>query len=515
MRIFLTGATGVIGRRVLPSLVALGHGVTAVVHRPQSRAEIERAGGVPVQVARDAIRKAVAGHDAVINLVTHLPAGWRMFLPGAWAENDRIRRIASANLVDAAIAGGATRFIQESFALAYPDRGEMWSDERTPLAPVRYNRSVIDAERSTQRFSSGGRTGVVLRFAAFYGADSWFTRDLISYVRRGFVPIPGAAESYISSVSHDDAAAAVMGAILARAGAYNVIDDEPMSRREFLGSLAEALGVPAPGLAPPWMKYAFGSLGEMLARSLRISNRKLREECAWVPKHASMRQGWRRCGGVSAFRTARVARATRDRRGAGWASECPRSLERADRLHSPRHSGGIMNDSSLGHAPLWRLGGAVKGRPRGKTMRPFALALTLSLAASAVASAQTGMPDSENGRYSFTPVVDGALRLDTRTGQVSHCSRSDAGWTCKVVPDERSALETEIARLQGENGTLKKELLARGLPVPGVPDPSGTKPGEPELKLPSDAEVNKVISFLEKVWRRLIEMGRNLQKEQP
>src|SRR6478672_9182918 len=146
-------------------------------------------------------------------------------------------------------------------------------------------------------------------------------------------------------------------------------------------------------------------------------------------------------------------------------------------------------------------------------MRMIILVLSLLLANVAVASAQMATPDSENGRYSFSPLADGVLRLDTRTGQVSQCSRSDAGWACNAVPDERSALETEIARLQGENATLKKELLARGLPLPGVPSQPVARPSEPELKLPSDAEVDKVISFLEKAWRRLLEMGREVQKD--
>jgi hypothetical protein len=102
-------------------------------------------------------------------------------------------------------------------------------------------------------------------------------------------------------------------------------------------------------------------------------------------------------------------------------------------------------------------------------------------------------------------VADGVLRLDTRTGQVSECSRNDAGWACKLVPDERSALEIEIARLQDENTRLKKELLARGPMMPGAPGP--------ELKLPSDAEVDKVLSFLEGVWRRLIEIGKTVLKD--
>jgi hypothetical protein len=110
--------------------------------------------------------------------------------------------------------------------------------------------------------------------------------------------------------------------------------------------------------------------------------------------------------------------------------------------------------SRFGARPSWsrrRRKGRIEW-PEEKAMRVPALAFTLLLAHFAVASAQTATPDSENGRYSFYPMADGVLRLDTRTGQISQCSRSDAGWACKVVPDERSALETEVARLQGENG---------------------------------------------------------------
>src|SRR5918912_4099365 len=296
MRVFVSGATGVIGRRVVPLLVSAGHQVTAVARSPQKRSALERAGAVPVAVDlfdAEAVRRAVAGHDTVINVATHIPTSSRAFFPWAWWENDRIRRVASANLADAAIAGGAERFVQESFAPIYPDSGDAWIDERTPLKPARYNRSVLDAERAAARVTASGRIGVVLRFAWFYGPDSGYTRDMIRIVRKGWAPTFGRAEGFISSVSHDDAATAVVAALGARAGIYNVADDEPLRRREFFDALAAALGVRPPKLPPAWLAHVAWPLGPTLARSLRISNRKLREETGWGPKYRSVREGWR------------------------------------------------------------------------------------------------------------------------------------------------------------------------------------------------------------------------------
>jgi hypothetical protein len=135
--------------------------------------------------------------------------------------------------------------------------------------------------------------------------------------------------------------------------------------------------------------------------------------------------------------------------------------------------------------------------------------------AGASAFAQGTPAESDDARYTFNRADDGYLRLDGRTGQVSICTRRQVGWACQAVPDERTALEAEIARLQGENVTLKKEMIARNLPLPGTikPEMPGSKPEEPRLQLPSDAELDKVMSFMEKVWRRLVEMIGTLQKD--
>ena len=142
------------------------------------------------------------------------------------------------------------------------------------------------------------------------------------------------------------------------------------------------------------------------------------------------------------------------------------------------------------------------------------------------ATAQS-MPDKENGRYALAPVADGVIRLDTRTGTVSTCTNSGAGWACYAVPDERGALDAEIGRLQADNEKLKAELAAREPTVAGkieepLPKEDSLKKPEPkvaegerkiEIPLPSDRDMDRVMSFLEQAWRRLIDMANRVQKD--
>jgi nucleoside-diphosphate-sugar epimerase len=297
MKVLLTGSTGVIGKRLLPLLRDAGHEVTAVVRSPAGQALVTRLGASPMAVDLfnpAAVLPAVTGRDVVVNMATHIPSSSvQMLLPWAWRENDRLRTIASATLVDACTKAGVPRFVQESFAPVYPNRGEYWIDETVPIAPVRYNRSIADAEASAERFSRAGRTGVVLRFGAFYGPDALQTLDMIKLIRKGWAAFPGPPDAYISSVSHDDAASAVAAALTLPAGVYNVVDDEPVTHREYFESLAGTLGVAAPRFPPAWMTPLFGPFGTLAARSLRISNRKLRDASGWRPRFPSVREGWR------------------------------------------------------------------------------------------------------------------------------------------------------------------------------------------------------------------------------
>jgi hypothetical protein len=137
------------------------------------------------------------------------------------------------------------------------------------------------------------------------------------------------------------------------------------------------------------------------------------------------------------------------------------------------------------------------------------------------------MPDAENGRYALSPVADGVIRLDTRTGAVSTCTNTGTGWACYAVPDERAALDAEIGRLQSDNEKLKAQLAARESVVTGktdeaLPKADTLKKPEPkvadgerkiEIPLPSDQDMDRMMSFLEQAWRRLVDMANRMQKD--
>jgi hypothetical protein len=153
-------------------------------------------------------------------------------------------------------------------------------------------------------------------------------------------------------------------------------------------------------------------------------------------------------------------------------------------------------------------------------MRAIAAVLLLGLATGAPALGQ-GAPESDNGRFTFKEVPDGILRLDGRTGHVSLCSKV-AEWACRTLADDRTAFENEIGRLLDENAALRKQLEARAPVPPETVPPSAAPPpavapapkqGERELNLPSDADVNRMMAFLEKMWRRLLDMAQRTQRE--
>jgi nucleoside-diphosphate-sugar epimerase len=296
-RILVTGATGVIGRLVVPQLVAAGHEVTGVARTPNKRRRLEESGARAVEVDLfdpGQVRQAVSSTEVIVNLATAVPRGVRLFLRSGWRRMDRIRREVSANLVGAALAGATVqRLIQESFAPIYADRGDAWIDETAPVAPARYNRSTLDAEAAAERSTHAGRAGVVLRFGFFYGPNDPPTQQIVESVRKGWFPLLGRPEAYTSWVRHEDAASAVVAALDLPAGVYNVVEDEPLPRGELATRLAQVLDVKPPRLLPAWLAPLAGTVGRTMARSLRISNARLKNTGRWAPRYRTMVEGLR------------------------------------------------------------------------------------------------------------------------------------------------------------------------------------------------------------------------------
>jgi hypothetical protein len=147
------------------------------------------------------------------------------------------------------------------------------------------------------------------------------------------------------------------------------------------------------------------------------------------------------------------------------------------------------------------------------------VALGAAVVLTVPAKADDATPDSANGRYMFNKTADGVVRLDTQSGQVSLCSQKSVGWACEAAPEDRAVLENEIARLRAENAALKKEILARGLPLPpgAMPEPSTAQSSAPQnsitVPLPSDADIDRMTAFANRIWNSFKDMVGRAQQQ--
>lgn len=293
--IFVAGATGVVGIPAVRALLAEGHEVTGVARTPAKADQLRALGAEAVAVDlfdATAVKAATEGHDVVVNLATRIPPTSKAWRAGAWDENERIRREVSAHLADAVLDHGAERFVQEAIAFAYSDHGDDWIDEDEPLDPPPGFESLLAAEAAATRVTEAGAVGVVLRFANFYGPDAAHTHDTARLARRRVSSMLGPVDAYWSVVHTDDAGSAVAAALTAPAGVYHVVDDRPLHRSELDLAIAHGVGVASLRLPPKPVRRLAESRAELLTRSIRASNARLKAASGWAPAFPSAHEGW-------------------------------------------------------------------------------------------------------------------------------------------------------------------------------------------------------------------------------
>lgn len=307
MRVFVAGASGVIGRPLVRQLLAAGHEVTGTTRREERAEEIRAAGATAVvcdvfDAAALAAAVKAAAPEVVVNQLTSLPQRYDPRKASFYEATNRVRGEGGHNLVEAARAAGARRFVTQSISFLYAPEGDWVKDEEArPFddAPGHFGPSVrILLNHEREVVESKDFEGLVMRYGQFYGSGSYFAPDghIGGEVRRRRFPIVGPGTGTFSFLHVEDAAGATVAALDHGApGIYNVVDDEPAPLGEWLPVYAEALGAKPPRRVPVWLaKLVAGSAVAETAVQLRgASNAKAKRELGWQPRYPSWRQGFR------------------------------------------------------------------------------------------------------------------------------------------------------------------------------------------------------------------------------
>jgi nucleoside-diphosphate-sugar epimerase len=293
VKVFVTGASGVLGLSAIAALRTDGHEVTGLARNAEKAAQVEAAGATPVEVQLfdvDAVTEAFEGFDAVCNLATHIPVGLSGLRRGAWKVNDRLRTEGSRIVVEAARRACVRRLVQESVSLLYADGGDDVLTEQSPLAVTRAVEPAAVAESNATDFDGASRTAVILRFGQLVGDDA-MTRWRLAQARSGRAIGIGDPEGWAHVLHPEDAGVAVAAALAAPAGVYNV-GAEPVRRDAMTRVFGEVVGEVDPGFMPKLMVRLAGERLELLSRSQRVSSDRFHEVTGWKPLHHVFDPSW-------------------------------------------------------------------------------------------------------------------------------------------------------------------------------------------------------------------------------
>jgi nucleoside-diphosphate-sugar epimerase len=305
MKVLVSGASGAIGRFLIPQLLEAGHEVVGMTRRQDNADALNVLGarGVVVDALdREAVRRVVldAAPEAVIDELTSLPRDFDMRDPHLYDANDEIRSKGTPALHDAAREAGARRFVMQSVAFLYAPEGDWVKREDAPVwleAPMPFGRSVAVLHANEQRITNDPDVeGVVLRYGFLYGPGTYYAPDgsIAALVRKRRFPIVGRGQGMTSYVHLYDAAAATVAALERGRGIYNVVDDEPAPAREWLPVYAKAIGAKPPRRIPAWLaRLVAGGMAAAMATQIRgASNVRAKAELGWQPALPSWRDGF-------------------------------------------------------------------------------------------------------------------------------------------------------------------------------------------------------------------------------